>query len=90
MAKKKYTKIGAILKGDYGPFMVTGDTKGNPEYQYEVQIMVKKANGEQLVLKNPMISLFDPRNAKVEEGKEPRNVSEKLLFEVMLSQPLEE
>lgn len=81
---KKYTKLGVILEGQYGPFMVLGSTKGKEEYQYEVQVMVKNSKGEKVALaKNPLISLYDPRKRQVEEGKE-RKVPDNLLFEVTL------
>jgi hypothetical protein len=64
MAKNKYTKIGAVIQGEYGPFLVLGNTKSKDEkYNYEVQVMVKKADGTKVVVKNPLLSLFDPRNS---------------------------
>lgn len=84
MAKNKYTKIGAVLNGEYGPYLVTGDTKGKEEYQYDVKIQRKNKKGEAVMVTNPLLSLFDPRKAPVKEGKAPRNVPEKLLYEVFI------
>jgi len=83
MAKdKKYTKIGSIWQGKYGPVLFTGDEKAqNPDYQFEVQILVKDGKGnKKTVVKNPVLSLKDPREFENRAGKVP----EKLLFEVSI------
>lgn len=83
--QKKYTKIGAVLKGQYGPFIVMGNDRANkPEYKYEVQIMVRDAQGNQVVLvKNPMVKLQDPRSFVREDGTSP-NVPDKIMYDLTL------
>lgn len=89
MAKNKYTKIGAMLNGEYGPFLVMGDSKGKEEFQYTVKIQRKNAKGEVVQVTNPMLSLFDPRKSPVKEGQKPRNVPDKLLYELFIKESLE-
>lgn len=84
MAKNKYTKVGAVLKGQYGPFLILGDTKGKEEYQYDVKVQRKNKKGEAVMVTNPLLSLFDPRDTPPKEGKTPRNVPENLLYEVFI------
>lgn len=91
MAKKKYTKIGAVLKGEYGPFIVLGDENNqNPKYQYDVQIMVKNGAGEKVShVKNGTLSLKDPRTFTDRDGN-PRKVNEKVLFEISIVEDSEQ
>lgn len=92
MAKKRYTKLGNIWKGEYGPYIRLGDDKSkNPKYNYTVQLRVLDSEGNVVTtVKNPLVSLYDPRKRKVEEGKEPRNVPEALMFEISLGEEVEE
>lgn len=85
-SKKKYIKLGAVLDNGKGPFLVLGDTKSNNEkYRFDVQIQVRNSKGEVVTkVVNPLISFFDPRKSKQQEGKEPRQVSEKLRFEAFV------
>lgn len=89
MAKNKYTKVGAVLDGQYGPFLILGDTKGKEEYQYDVKVQRKNKKGEAVMVTNPMLSLFDPRKTPLKEGQKPRNVPDKLLFEVFIVEKTE-
>lgn len=83
--KKKYTKIGAVLKGQYGPFVVLGNAKSkDAKFNYDVQIMVKNTSGDKLALvKNPILMLKDPRDFLDKDGN-PRQVNEKVMYELSI------
>jgi predicted MPP superfamily phosphohydrolase len=89
--KKKYTKIGAVLKGQYGPFVVLGNDKAKDDkYNYDVQIMVKNAAGDKLALvKNPMLTLKDPREFLDKDGN-PRQVNDKVMYELSIVEDMPE
>ena len=91
MAKKKYTKIGAVLKGDNGPFIVMGNERAkDAKYNYDVQIMVKDSEGNKITLvKNPLISLRDPRTIVKKDGTNPK-VPEVILFELSIAEDVNE
>lgn len=84
-SKKKYTKIGAVLKGDYGPYVILGNTRAKDQkYNYDVQVMVKGADGNKLALvKNPILTLRDPRTITRKDGSTP-NVPESVLYELSI------
>lgn len=88
MPKKKYTKLGVVWEGEYGPYVRLGESKSkNEQYNFEVQIMVKNSKGEKVALvKNPVLSLFDPRKNEKRAG----NVPEKLKYELMLAEELKD
>lgn len=89
MSEKKYknTRIGTMWKGknDRKFIKLGDDSNQNEKYNYEVQILVKNSQGEKVALiKNPFVNLYDPRN------NEDRNVPEKLLFELSISEEITE
>lgn len=90
MSEKKYknTQIGTMWKGPNGrQFIKLGDVNNPKEkYRFEVQILVKNSQGEKVaVLKNPYINLYDPRN-----NEKRQNVPEKLMFELSVSEEVNE
>lgn len=82
---KTYTKIGTVLEGQYGPYIILGSSKNkDPKYDFEVQVLVKNAKGEKVKLvKNPLLSLYDPRNRTDKDGN-PRKVPDSVKFEVSI------
>lgn len=89
MNKPKYKKIGAVLRGDKGPFLVMGDTKAkNKQYQYDVELVVRDSDGKEVLkVKNPLISLFDPRTRPGITEEELERVPEKVRYEVCVKTP---
>lgn len=82
--KSKWTKVGAVLKGNKGPFAVLGNSKAsNAAYNYDVKIQVKNGNGDTVMVKNPLLTFIDPRKSKNKDGQE-RNIPEKLLQEIFI------
>lgn len=86
--KKKYTKIGAVLQGKYGPFLVTGNTKSTkPEYNYDVLVRVQESvmvDGKPVVktqVKNAILTLQDPRNRK---DADLNKIPDTLLYDVSI------
>ncbi len=84
--KKKYTKIGNIWEGKFGPYAQLGDNKNkNQDYNFDVKIMVKNAKGDKVLdVVNGAIQLQDPRKRPVKEGQKPRNVPESLKYELVI------
>lgn len=64
MEKKKSVKLGAILTGKNGPFMVLGNSKNkDPRYNYSVEFRVKDNEGNVIHSgKNPIVSMFAPKH----------------------------
>ncbi len=87
--KKKYTNLGVVWKGEYGPYITFGKTNSKDEqYNFEVQLMVKNSKGEKVALvKNPIVSLYDPRN---NQKRDTSKLPESLLYEVTLKEEVEE
>ena len=85
--KKKYTKIGAVLKGQKdNTFIVLGNTKArSAKYNYDVEVLV--TNGEGTVLtekKNGIISVFDPRKRPGITSEEAEKIPDSVLFELFI------
>lgn len=84
--KKKYTKIGTVLLGQYGEFITLGDEKNNnANFKYNVEIRVTDNEGKKLFQgKNVRISMLDPRNKPglTEEKREkiPKAISSELFI----------
>lgn len=62
--KKKTVRVGTILNGKYGPFMVLGSGKNSkPQYTYTVEIRVKDSAGNVVYQgKNPLVKMFKPKS----------------------------
>lgn len=90
---KKYTKVGAVLQGKYGPFMVTGNTKAtDAKYNYDVLVRVQEtdAEGKAVVktqVKNHILTLQDPRDRK---DADLSKIPDTLLYEVVIVEAVEE
>lgn len=83
--KKKWVKVGALLKGQYGDYIRLGQNNSkNPKYNYDVKIMVKNSEGTKVLdVLNGSVKLSDPRKFKNQDGSE-RNIPESLRFELLV------
>lgn len=91
MSEKKYVKIGEVRKSKKGNnyIQIGSENPKKPEYNIEVQIMVKNAKGEKVALvKNPVVFFNDPRRPK-EDGTVP-NVPDFILETLTLTLDSEE
>ena len=63
----KFVKVGELRKSHKGTeyIMLGSSNPKKPEYDFEVQVMVKNSKGEKVALvKNPQLYFFDPRTPK--------------------------
>lgn len=86
--KYKYTKVGAVLRGDNGPYIVLGNSKAtNPKYNYTVELVVKDSEGNVVSsLKNGILSTLDPRKRPGITEAEAEKISSKLISEVFVAE----
>lgn len=85
--KKKYTKVGAVLKGQKGnSFVVLGNTKSrNEKYNYNVEVRVTDSQGNAVTeLRNGILSVFDPRKRPNITEEEAQRIPESVLFELFI------
>lgn len=89
--KKKYHNVGVVLQGQYGPYLILGNTRAKDEkYNFDVIIRISTPSGEKTYqVKNPLLNLRDPRKQKNKDGSD-RKVPDNLLYEVSASEALEE
>lgn len=62
-SKKKYTKIGAVIQGQYGEFVSLGNEKST-DLRYKTTVQIRVTDGEGKVVtqvKNGTLALIDPR-----------------------------
>ena len=66
---RKTVRLGTILNGQYGPFMVLGSGKNSkPEYAFTVELRIKDKDGNVVYQgKNPLVNMYKPEreNPKV-------------------------
>jgi len=84
--KKVYVKLGAVLQGAKGPFIVLGNSKADkPQYNSTVDIKVTDGDGKVLVEgSNGLISLFDPRTRPGITEEQAAKISPSVLFELVI------
>lgn len=84
--KKKYTKVGAVLKGQKGSFVVLGNTKSrNEKYNYNVEIRVTDNSGNVITeQKNGILSVFDPRKRPGISEEDSARIPESVLYELFV------
>lgn len=69
--KKKSVRVGTVMNGEHGPFILLGNTKNkDPKYDYTVQVRILRgkpqtkeefASAEVLgVFVNPLVQMFKP------------------------------
>lgn len=82
----KFQKVGVVLRGDKGPFLVMGDSKAKSKnYQFEVELTVRDGNGKEVLrVKNPLLNMFDPRKRPGIKEEDAARLSDKLRYEVMV------
>jgi hypothetical protein len=71
--KSKFVKVGELRKSKAGNeyIMLGSENSQKPEYNFEVQVMVKNSKGEKVALvKNPRLFFNNPRRPK-EDGTVP-------------------
>ena len=87
-SKSKMKKLGVVLKGDKGPFVILGDSKNkNPQYNYTVELTVKNAEGETVTsLTNPLLTLWDPRKRPGITEEQLGKINDKVRYDVMVSE----
>lgn len=83
--KAQFQEIGTLWEGekDGKPyrFISLGNSKGNESYRLDVSIKVVNAKGETVaILKNPNVSLLEPR--KVKKDGTPINVPKNLKYKL--------
>lgn len=86
--KYKYTKVGAVLKGENGPYIVLGnDRSKSAKYNYSVEMIVRDSEGNVLTtLKNGILSTSDPRKRPNITEEEASKISSKLMAEVFIAE----
>lgn len=86
--KKKYTKVGAVLKGTKGDntFIVLGNTKSrNEKYNYNVEVRVTDNQGNVITQqKNGILSVFDPRKRPGLSEEDAKKIPDSVLFELFI------
>lgn len=84
----KYTKIGAVLKGKSGPYIVLGNDKAkNTKYNYTVEMIVRDGEGNVVSsTKNALLSTLDPRKRPGIKEEEVARISSSLMAEVFVSE----
>jgi len=82
----KWQKLGVVLRGDKGPFLILGDLKNkDSKYQYTVELIVKDSKGEVVhTVQNPLISLSDPRSRPGITEEQRARISDKLRYEAIV------
>lgn len=83
---KQYIKLGAVLEGDKGPFIVLGNSKAtDPKYNSTVALTVTDGDGNVLVEgNNGLISLFDPRKRPGITEEQANKIPAKVLYELVI------
>lgn len=84
--KKKYTKIGAVVKGQYGEFITLGNEKAtNVQYQTSVLIRVVDAQGNVIEqVKNGKLTMIDPRNNKNITDEQRARIPDSIIQELYI------
>lgn len=86
--KKKYTKVGAVLKGNKpgSSFIVLGNERANqPKYQTFVDMRVCTGDNQVLIeTTNPAINVFDPRTRPGITDEERNRIPDNILFELFI------
>lgn len=82
--KKTYTKLGAILAGKKGPFLILGNSKASQaKYNYDVEVKVTNGEGKVLAnFKNGLISCLDPRKRPNITEDEAKKIPDSVEFEL--------
>lgn len=86
--KKKYTKVGAVLKSDKskGVFIVLGNSNAsNEKYRTTVELTVKDASGKVVKsISNGLLTVLDPRKRPGIKEEELEKISDKLVNELFI------
>lgn len=85
--KKKYTKVGSVMDGQYGKFISLGnDRSKDPKYNYTVQIRVTDGEGKIVQSKNGRLSMMDPRKRPGITEDQASKIPESLVSELFIIQ----
>jgi len=84
--KSKFKKVGAVLKGNKGSFIVLGNSKAkNEKYNYNVTLTLTDSKGELLAEQtNGLLSVFDPRKRPGITDEERERIPESVLMELFV------
>ena len=83
---KKYVKLGVIMKGEKGPYLILGNNKNkNADFNYSVEVRVVDNSGnKKAYTKNGILSLFNPRKRPGITEEQASRIPKSLEYDVML------
>lgn len=88
--KKKYkrTKVGTVMQGEYGPFLMIGSKNNkDPKYDFTAKVAVKKADGTVVSVTDGILALEPVTN---KDGQEViTRTGKKILYSLVIKEEVQ-